>query len=197
MKTDARVKAVESNHMEASLWKTALVLQHVVEVLQMTKGRGGGKATDQHQRTEQSTIRGARERGVAWRSSHSITPNHGWIGDSQQEEKEIWNGFSTHLVMSPTQHNVGQPAVRLVHPAVGRVHGVSRVWVVLERLRINNLFRKLASHDERIPDDVPLTLGAKEEQKFSQIVDEAGYLHPLRLSVSSNGLGSLQQMFDL
>ena len=41
-KNDARVKAVVSNHMEASLGETALVLQHAVEVLQ-------GRATDQHQ----------------------------------------------------------------------------------------------------------------------------------------------------
>ena len=60
-KGDARVEAVIPNHMEAGLGKTALVLQHVVEVL-----RGGKETTDQHQNSKQSTIRGAsgRVRGV-------------------------------------------------------------------------------------------------------------------------------------
>lgn len=38
-KRDARVKAMEPNHMKASLRKATLVLQHVVEVLKMKKGR--------------------------------------------------------------------------------------------------------------------------------------------------------------
>lgn len=38
-RNDARVKAVEANHMKASLREAALVLQHVVEVLVTTKGR--------------------------------------------------------------------------------------------------------------------------------------------------------------
>jgi len=60
-KRDARVEAVVSNHMEASFRETALVLQHVVQVLQMKKKKGGG-ATDQHQGIGQSTIRGARRK---------------------------------------------------------------------------------------------------------------------------------------
>ena len=40
---DARVEAVIPNHVEASFGKTALVLQHVVEVLRAKheKGEGG------------------------------------------------------------------------------------------------------------------------------------------------------------
>ena len=99
--------------------------------------------------------------------------------------------FSTHLIVSPTQHDIGQSAVGLVDTVLGRVHRVLQVWVVLERVRINILFRKLASDDECISNDVPLALGAEKEQKFSQIVDETGYLHPFRLSVASNSLGGL------
>jgi hypothetical protein len=55
-------------------------------------------------------------------------------------------------------------------------------------------------------DDIPLTLGSKHEQQFSEIVDQARYLmdvrkscnnsnktdlHPFRLPVPSNRLGSL------
>ena len=99
--------------------------------------------------------------------------------------------------MSPTQQNVVQSTVGLVDTVLGRVDGVLRVWVVLERLRIYDFIRNLASHDERISNDIPLTLGSKKEQKFSQVVDESGYLHPFRFAVSPNGLGGLQQMFDL
>jgi len=105
--------------------------------------------------------------------------------------------FSTHLIMPPTQQNVVQSTVWLVHTILGRVHGVSRVWVVLERLWVNDLVRKLAPHDEGVADDVPLTLRPKEEQEFSQVVNESGDLHPLRLSVSPNGFRGLQQMLDL
>ena len=58
---DARVEAVIPNHVKASFGKAALVLQHAVQVLEMKKGRRE-RATDQHQRIEQWTIRGARGR---------------------------------------------------------------------------------------------------------------------------------------
>lgn len=82
---------------------------------------------------------------------------------AKERGKEIWDISSTHLVMSPTQQNVIQSTVRLVNAVLGRVDGVPRVWVVLERLRINNLIRKLAPDDESVSDDIPLTLGSKEE----------------------------------
>ena len=86
MKEDARVKAVVSNHMKASLRKAALVLQHVVEVLT-------GDATDQHQSIEQSTIRGARGK----RALATYHTNHGWIGDSQG----VGKGDTEYFVHSP------------------------------------------------------------------------------------------------
>ena len=46
MKNDARVEAVVSNHMEASLRKTALVLQHAVKVLQRGGVEGNRSASD-------------------------------------------------------------------------------------------------------------------------------------------------------
>ena len=78
------------------------------------------------------------------------------------------NDFSTHLITPPTQQNVVRSIVWLVRAILTRVHGVLRVWVVLERLLENYPFRKLAPHDERVADDVPLSLGPKEEQEFSQ-----------------------------
>ena len=99
--------------------------------------------------------------------------------------------------MPPTQQNVVQATLRLVHTVLGRVHRVLRVSIVLECLRINDTLRKLAANDESISHDVPLTLRSEKEQQFSQIVDESGYLHPLRFAVSPNGFGGLQQMFDL
>lgn len=99
--------------------------------------------------------------------------------------------------MSPTQQNVIQSTVWPVYTILGRVHGVPGVWVVLERLWVNDFVRELAPHDEGISNDVPLALGSKEEQKFSQVVNETGDLHPFRLSVSPNGFRGLQQMFDL
>jgi len=99
--------------------------------------------------------------------------------------------------MSPTQQNIVQSAVWLVHTVLGRVHGVLGVRVVLERVWINDLVRKLAPHDESVPNDVPLALGSKEEEKFSQVVHESGDLHPFRLPILSNGLRGLQQVLDL
>ena len=99
--------------------------------------------------------------------------------------------------MSPAQQDIVQPTVGLVNPVLGGVHRVPRVRVVPERVWIDDLVRKLASHDESVPDDVPLALRAEEEQEFSKVVDETGDLHPFRLSVPSNGLRGLQQVFDL
>lgn len=99
---------------------------------------------------------------------------------------------STHLIVSPTEHNVDQSTVRFVNTVLGRIDRVLRVWVVLERFRVNDLIRELAAHDESVSDDVPLTLGSKKEQKFSEVVHEPGYLHPFRFAVSADGLGGLQ-----
>ena len=57
--------------------------------------------------------------------------------------------------------------------------------------------REIWEFDECVSDNVPLALRAKEEQEFSQVVNESGNLHPLRLSVSSDGLRGLQQVFNL
>ena len=105
--------------------------------------------------------------------------------------------FSTHFVVSPAKQDIVQPTVGLVHSVLGRVHRVLRIRVVLERVWINDLIRELAPNDECISDDVPLALRAKEEQEFSQVVNESSNLHPLRLSVSSDGLRGLQQVFNL
>jgi len=46
-------------------------------------------------------------------------------------------------------------------------------------------------------DDVPLTLTAKEEQEFAEIVDKSGHLHPFWFAIPSDGFCCLQKMFDL
>ena len=81
--------------MEASLWEAALVLEHAVKVLQMTKGRQPISIRE----IEQSTIRGARGGGVFW---PLITPDHGWIGDSQPVGwKLIEGGYVEYFLHSP------------------------------------------------------------------------------------------------
>ena len=120
MKQESRVKAVVPNHMKASLRKVALILQHIVEVLQMTKGR------------QQISIRASNNRWSRGVLKPLITPNLG----SQTGEKEKIS--STHFIMPPTQQNVVQSTVRFVHTILGRVHGILRVWVVFERLGIND-----------------------------------------------------------
>jgi hypothetical protein len=116
---------------------------------------------------------------------------HRWISVIEME------CLSTHFVMSPTQQDVVQSTVWPVDPVLGRVHGVLQVWIVLERLRVNDLVRELAADDESVANDVPLALGSKEEQEFSQVVNEPCDLHPFGLSVPSDGLRSLQQVLDL
>ena len=93
--------------------------------------------------------------------------------------------------MSPTQQDIVQPTVWFVNPIFGRVHRVLQVRVVCERVRINDLIRKLAPHDESVSDDVPLALRAEEEQEFPKVVNEPGDLHPFGLSVSPDGLCGL------
>lgn len=46
-------------------------------------------------------------------------------------------------------------------------------------------------------DNVPLTLGAKEEEELPEVVNETSYLHPFRLTVSPDGLGSLEEVLNL
>lgn len=46
-------------------------------------------------------------------------------------------------------------------------------------------------------DNVPLTLGAKEEEEFPEVVNETCYLHPFRLAVSPDGLSSLEEVLNL
>ena len=46
-------------------------------------------------------------------------------------------------------------------------------------------------------DDVPLALGTEHEEQFSEIVHEAGDLHPFGLPITTHGLGGLKQVFDL
>ena len=130
------------------------------------------------------------KREAAWCSSH---PSHPTMGGSVITKRERRYGhFSTHLIMTPTQQNVVQSTVWLVNTILGRVHGIPRVWVVLERVWVNDLVRELAPDDKSISDHVPLALRSKEEQKFSQVVNQSGYLHPFRFAVASHGLGGLQ-----
>ena len=96
MERDARVKAVVANHMEASFRETALVLQHVVQVLQMKKGRGNRSASRHWTIDDQ----GCKWKGV-WCSSHLSHPT---MGGSVISRK--CGNPSTHLIMPPTQQNV-------------------------------------------------------------------------------------------
>lgn len=57
--------------------------------------------------------------------------------------------------------------------------------------------REIRGFDECVSDDVSLVLRTKEEQVFSQVVNESGNLYSFQLSVSSDGLGGLKQVSNL
>lgn len=101
------------------------------------------------------------------------------------------------FVVAPAEHDIIHAAARTVDAVFGAVDGVFAVRVVLECARVDDGVVEAAADGEGVPDDVPLPLGVVEEEEFAEIVDQAGELEPLGLSVSANGLGGLEQVLDL
>lgn len=99
--------------------------------------------------------------------------------------------------MTPGDHDVFETASGLVNTVLSHELGVVVVWVRLECVRVDDLVAELASDDESITDNVPLSIGAEEAEKFTEIVDKTGQLHPVGLAVTSDSLGSLEQVFNL
>lgn len=72
------------------------------------------------------------------------------------------------------------------------------VLIVPERvLSENNPIIEGTSNRESVTDDIPLTLCTKEEQQFSQVVDQTNELHPPWLAVLANCLSRLEEMGHL
>jgi hypothetical protein len=56
---------------------------------------------------------------------------------------------------------------------------------------IDNLVGEFAADNEGVTDDIPLTIRTVEAQKFPEVMNETGHLHPVWLSVSTHSLGGL------
>ena len=52
--------------------------------------------------------------------------------------------------MTPRQHHVVKPTVRLVDPVFGGVDGIVEVGVALERFGVDVLVGELAAHDKGV-----------------------------------------------
>lgn len=52
--------------------------------------------------------------------------------------------------MPPRQHHVVETTMGLVDAILGRVHGVVRIGVVFEGVRVDDFVRELASNDEGV-----------------------------------------------
>ncbi len=71
------------------------------------------------------------------------------------------------------------------------------VRVTLESIGVYYSGRKSATDRESIAHNVPLPIGAVEEEQFSKVVDQACELHPAWLIVATDCLGGLKEVFDL
>ena len=102
------------------------------------------------------------------------------------------------LVVAPAEHDVVETAAWGVDAVLGAVDRVFEVWVLRERLvAVDDALVECTADWEGVTNDVPLALGVEEEEELSEVVDEAGNLHPSWLAVTSDGLGTLEQMLDL
>lgn len=99
--------------------------------------------------------------------------------------------------MAPAEQDVVQTAVRLVDTVLGVQLGVVVIRVSLEGVGVNDLVGELATNDESVTDNVPLTVGTEKAEELAEIVNQTSDLHPLGLAVSSNGLSGLKKMLDL
>ena len=95
-----------------------------------------------------------------------------------------------HLVMTPAQHNVIQPTMRLVYTILARVQWVLRVWIGIECFWVDVLVGELAADDKRVTfalarsiqilmykpkkimltDYIPLALGAEHTPELTKVM---------------------------
>lgn len=54
--------------------------------------------------------------------------------------------YKTHLIMTPGQHDVVQPAVGLIDTIIRRIQGIVKIGVVLKCFRVYDLVRELAAN---------------------------------------------------
>jgi hypothetical protein len=99
--------------------------------------------------------------------------------------------------MTPAEDDVVQPAARLVDPVLRHQLRVRVVRIRRERLRVDDLVAEAAANDERVADDVPLSLRAEEDEELAEVVHEPGDLHPVRLAVAPERLRRLEEVLEL
>lgn len=73
--------------------------------------------------------------------------------------------------MTPAEQDVIQTAVRLVDTVLGVQLGVVIIRVSLEGVGVNDLVGELATNDESVTDNVPLTVGTEKAEELAEIVD--------------------------
>ena len=100
------------------------------------------------------------------------------------------------FVVSPRHVDAVQPAARLVDPALSLVFGDVAVGVFLEEFGEDDLVRVAAADRERVADHGPLRL-AEEAEDLAQVVDQPGQDEPAGMSVGTDRLGGLHEVFDL
>src|SRR5438067_3622273 len=89
-----------------------------------------------------------------------------------------------------------EAAVWLIDAVPRAVNRVVGVGICLEILRKHDLIGVCAPYREGIAHNAPLWL-TPQAQHFAKVVDEAGQNKPARMPIPANGLGGLQQVFDL
>src|ERR1700746_2774950 len=92
--------------------------------------------------------------------------------------------------------DVVQATVRFVDAELGLVARIAVVGIGGEKFRKDNFAGVGATDGKSIAYDRPLRL-AVEAEDFAEVVQEAGEDEPTGMAVFANGLGGLQQMFDL
>lgn len=101
------------------------------------------------------------------------------VSKKKSPQKRTYEVF----IVAPTDHDVLETASGGVDAVLGRVPRVFGVRVSIKRIdAVSDLVEgQLASGNEGITDDVPLSLGAEEVEQLAQVMNQAGHLHPLRL----------------
>jgi hypothetical protein len=101
------------------------------------------------------------------------------------------------FIMSPGKHDIIHPTARCINPIFRAVYLMFMVWISLECFRVNYFLRESTANRKCIANYIPLPLCAVEEEQLPKIVDETSQLHPTWLTVSTDGLSGLEEMFDL
>jgi hypothetical protein len=94
--------------------------------------------------------------------------------------------------MAPGEHHVIHTAARLVDGILCAVYWVSIVGIVDEGVQVDDALVEGAANGKGVADNVPLALGAVEEEELAEVMNESGQLHPSRFSIAADGFCGLQ-----